>query len=363
MGTANAIAAQGICDLEFGTSHPTSGTWVKTVIERLRAVTHLARRECVPGYMRAASMLLTLNLVSGCQPTPLAIPTIAATVVSPPPTASATLATPPPTLAPLPVASPTTPAVPPLARAGELPVAYRVPDMDSVNVQSDIAYKVTARGELSMDIYYPIGSQDGDRHAVVILVHGDAPGQQNLKAAVPFVSWGRLIAASGLSAITFNRRSSTPDDITDLLSYVRDHAETLGIDKDRLCVFAFSGGVPHGFAAVVDDTPGFVRCLVAYYGDMRVPLSRLRQGPIRAMPPMLIVQAARDEIIPGESIDEFVNVALERGLAVEHLVHPAGVHAFDLRNDDDYSREIIEQTIGFMQSYLELGPITGPGMP
>jgi acetyl esterase/lipase len=354
-----------IYELEVDKSGSMKDACVKALREWCRTTADLVRPKYVLGCTSAAFVLLTLSWVSGCQPTPSSSLTIATTVMAPPLIASATISpTPALTLTrPLPTLLPTTPAVPPLARAGELPLVYHVPDMDKVSVQSDVAYQTTARGESNMDIYYPTGSQYDDRHPAVILVHGNAPGQQNLKATVPFVSWGRLIAASGLSAVTFNRRGSTPDDITDLLTYVQDHAETLRIDKDRVCVLAFSAGVPPGFTATMAGPHDFVRCFVAYYGDMRVPLSQLRQGSIGAMPPMLIVQAARDEIIPGESIDEFVNAALERGLAVEHLVHPAGVHAFDLRNDDDQSREIIKQTIGFIQSYLELGPITGPGMP
>jgi hypothetical protein len=51
----------------------------------------------------------------------------------------------------------------------------------------------------------------------------------------------------------------------------------------------------------------------------------------------------------------FVNEASVRGGDVKLLVHPTGVHAFDLRNDDEAPREIITQTIRFMQVHLEVG--------
>jgi hypothetical protein len=43
---------------------------------------------------------------------------------------------------------------------------------------------------------------------------------------------------------------------------------------------------------------------------------------------------------------------LSRGIEVELLIHPTGVHAFDLRNDDEHSREIIQQTLQFIQNRL-----------
>jgi len=180
--------------------------------------------------------------------------------------------------------------------------------------------------------------------------------------------------------VTFNRRDSdgfaqgreVASDIDDLIRYVRTHADTLNINKDRLCLWSASGGVPFAVRAALHDAPAFVRCSVAYYGPMDLlsyrrivnpeatdetlrefsPISHLEKS-LGKVAPLLIVKAAADTPAINESIDEFVQKATVQNVPVELVTYPTGHHAFDINNDDDRSREIIKQTLEFMKKYLD----------
>jgi acetyl esterase/lipase len=70
------------------------------------------------------------------------------------------------------------------------------------------------------------------------------------------------------------------------------------------------------------------------------------------VPPILVVKAGLDSTDLNESIDLFVKEAKARKVPVEYLEHPNGQHAFDILDDDDKSREIIQQTVRFFSRNL-----------
>ena len=92
-----------------------------------------------------------------------------------------------------------------------------------------------------------------------------------------FQSWGRLVAASGMTAVTFTHRLGYPktaildgaSDVADAIAYVRAHAAELGVDGDRLCLAAYSAGGPM-LSPFLSDPPPYVRCLVAFYAIMDI---------------------------------------------------------------------------------------------
>jgi len=157
-------------------------------------------------------------------------------------------------------------------------IVYEIPGMERARVAENRVYKTVNEVDLCLDIYYPADLQDGEQRPAVLFVHGLGPDElvRHIKNSGQYVSWGQLIAAGGLIAVTFNHRS--PDehislkdvagDVDDLVRYVREHAEELRIDKDRLAIWAGSAGVPLGIRSALLGTPAFVRCLVAYYGPL-----------------------------------------------------------------------------------------------
>lgn len=239
-------------------------------------------------------------------------------------------------------------------------VVYRVPEMTKVTVQSDLIYKTADGDALGMDVYAPLDLKPGEHRPAVFLGHG-----RGGKGKPEWASWGRLLAASGIIGITFNYRDlpgvepAVPmGDIADAIAYVRDHADELRVDKDHLGVMSFSGLSRYNMSAALRGSPGYIRALVSYYGwldyvrdDETSPLHYLRTAPA-AFPPIFIGKAGRDSASINESIDRFVEAARASKITFVLAVHETGQHGFDTRDDDDRSREIIQQTLAFLKQYL-----------
>ena len=148
--------------------------------------------------------------------------------------------------------------------------------MDRVQRQRDLVYKSLPSGTLLMDVYAPA---DAARHALpaVIMVHGDGPPDwlKDIKDWGQYVSWGELLAASGLLAITFNHRSTegwtriteAASDVDDLVALLRSRPSSWSIDADRLAIWVASAGGFLGARVALANGPA-VRCLVIYYGLM-----------------------------------------------------------------------------------------------
>src|SRR5207244_3832237 len=101
---------------------------------------------------------------------------------------------------------------------------------------------------LLMDVYIPQGLANKERRPAVLFIHGGAGSQLKPKDWGIYQSWGRLVAASGMVGITFTHRLGYPkpllaeaaSDVTAAIDYVRAHADSLNIDRDRLCLAAYS---------------------------------------------------------------------------------------------------------------------------
>ena len=264
-------------------------------------------------------------------------------------------------------------------------VVYTLPGMEQIQVHKNITYKTVDGTDLKMDVYYPTDLQANSHRPAVILVHGEGVDPAVLKDAKDwevFVSFGQLIAASGLIAVTFNHRSTedltryeAANDVDDLITYIRDQAESLHIDKEHLCLWAISAGVPTGLRAAMHEPHPFLRCIVAYYGPMDLrqvrkffesfpsevtdetlrefsAISYLEKNSSE-IPPMFIAKAGLDYPFLNESIDRFVMEASSKNVPITFMNHPTGHHSFDLLDDDARSREIIRNTLEFINEHLK----------
>src|SRR5215468_360884 len=141
--------------------------------------------------------------------------------------------------------------MPPFDELIRMPVVLTVPGMDAVELRRDVVYATPEPGSpLTMDVYRPAGAAAGTRLPAVVMIHGLLPklGAKNMGV---FRSYGRLLAASDLVAVTFDHRFLGPDrlldaasDVETAIAYVRGRSEELGIDAERLAFWAFSGGGP-----------------------------------------------------------------------------------------------------------------------
>jgi pimeloyl-ACP methyl ester carboxylesterase len=252
-------------------------------------------------------------------------------------------------------------------------VVYAPPGIEAVIVQRDIAF--SAESTLTMDIYYPADRRTGVRLPAVVLAAGYPDEGYERVVGCRFkdmrwcVSWGELLAVSGMIAVTYANRTPTAD-IQALLEHIRKNALRLGIDENRIGLLASSGNAPLGLSTLM-ERGNQLKCGVFCYsflldldGATAVAEASRRFGfvnpcvgksidDIPSAIPLLLVRGGRDQM-PGlnESIDRFIARALERNLPVTLVNDPDAPHAFDLFQDDETSRHFIRQMLEFMKFRL-----------
>ena len=246
-------------------------------------------------------------------------------------------------------------------------VLYSLPSLDAVRVRRDIAYTTPADPELTMDVYSPAGRTAADRTPAVVLVPGFAGAVKRIGS---FVSWAELMAASGLVAITCATREPVTDMET-LLGYVREHAASLGVDGNRLGLWACSGHVPNALSMLARPERGYLKCAAFCYGYMLDldgstavvnaarqygfpnPCSNRTFEDLPRDTPLFVARAGRDEF-PGlnTALDAFLAAAVQDNRPVTFVNHATGPHAFDIMDDSPATRDVIRQVLAFMKSHL-----------
>lgn len=256
-------------------------------------------------------------------------------------------------------------------------IVYSVPGMTRVKVVKDRVYKRVGGAELKMDLYSPPGR--GARRPAVIFIHGGRI-PPNLRTTPKdwgaYVSLGQLVAASGFVGVTFNHRfytweslADSQSDVMDLIAHVRSNADSLGVDKDRIVLWAVSAGGVFLSHPLRDAQP-YIRCIVGYYPELDLENERksapssvtnetLREFSAihhlrnreKGVPPLFIARAGLDDATLNDGVDRFVQLALSKNLTIEVVNHATGQHGFDVENDNDRSREIIRRTIEFIKTH------------
>jgi acetyl esterase/lipase len=265
-----------------------------------------------------------------------------------------------------------------------MPVVYRVAGMDKVRVKSDLKYTDANNPNLLMDIYSPPDLATGEKRPAVIFIHGGAGAENTPKDWGIYTSWGRLVGASGLIGVSFTHRLTAQitslengaNDLAAAVNYVRSNADSLNIDRDRICLAAYSAGGAL-LAPAMRDKPAYVRCLVGFYAFMDIQQSgnlftvneskenlqkfssiNYLAKDAEKIAPIFIARAGLDAIpTMDDSIDRFVREALAKNVALTVANHPNGVHGFDNQTDDERSREIIQSAIAFMKSNLNAAKV------
>ena len=207
----------------------------------------------------------------------------------------------------------------------------------------DIRRDVPYGDGLSMDIY------GAESDSAVVIVAGYAG---NFKEMASAISKAQLIAASGLTAITYANRDPMAD--------LRTLLQLLSTKKVGL--WASSGNVPVALSAVIDQR---VQCAALCYGYTFDAADAAKKfGFVDAcagksvddLPddvPLFIARAGRDEMPDlNANLDRFVAKALDRNLPITMVNHANGPHAFDLVDDSDMSHEIIRQILAFLRFHL-----------
>lgn len=223
------------------------------------------------------------------------------------------------------------------------PVVLTLPNMDKVTAQRDIVFKTDGATSLKMDIYYPPNAK-GEKLPVVIFVNG--VGVPDLKDWKVYVDWAKLTAASGMVAVTHQgRNSDAAADAADLIAYVRTNAATLKLDENKIGLWACSANVRVGLPIAVDESRKYIRTAVMYYGIMN-------SEKVRFDLPMLITRAGQDVPNINGTIDAYVARAIAQDAPMTLISFADGQHAFDVLDNTDQSRVIVQQTLDFLKFHL-----------
>jgi hypothetical protein len=255
-------------------------------------------------------------------------------------------------------------------------VAYRLAAEEFVTVERDRRYRSSSGDELPFDVYRPAGDRGEPLRPAVVLVAGyNDEGMRRFAGCAAknlgaFESWARLMAASGLTAITYECREPGAD-ARAILSHIRGSTAALGIDSTRLGLWACSGHVPTAIATVMDEPElGCAAFLYGYTIDIdahrevvdaaatfrfAVPTSGRPLTDLSGRLAMLLVRAGADQM-PGlnAAMDRFVIAMLARNAPVALLNHASAPHAFELEDDGPGTRAAIRQVLTFLASHLLL---------
>lgn len=254
-------------------------------------------------------------------------------------------------------------------------VLYELPGAEAVIVEPDVEYSAGDGSALTMDVYRPADAHpDRELPAVLIVAGFPDPGYEKFvgcrfKDTGSSVSWARLIAASGMVAVTYANREPEAD-LDSVLAHLAENAAALGIDAGRLGLWASSSNVPLALSALIQDARRF-KCAALCYGfmldadgsDLVAEAAKMWRfanpaagREVEELPgdmPLFVVRAGRDETPHlNQALDLFVAAALRCNLPVTLVNHPSAPHAFDLFDDSDTSRDVIAQVLAFLSSRL-----------
>ena len=256
-------------------------------------------------------------------------------------------------------------------------VVYEIPGMASAVLRRDVPYGTAGAAAGTMDLYYPsAAASSGAMWPATVVVLGYPPREPNplgcaFKEMEWSVSWGRLMAASGIVAIVYTNRNPEAD-LRTLLGHIREHAESLGIDRRRIGLFASSGSGPLALSTLIAER-GDLACAALCYpftldaaGSAAIvesaakwgfvnPTAGKSAGDLPPDVPLFVARAGQDEFPHlNEALDQFVADALAYDLPVTVVNHAGAPHAFDLVHDSDATREIISQLLRFLQFHLQV---------
>jgi dienelactone hydrolase len=217
--------------------------------------------------------------------------------------------------------------------AQDMRFVYPAPPASSVAVLKGHAY-----GERQMDVYRPAGPP-GPAPAIVFF--NLATGEQRSN---PFYkAWAEIAASNGIVAILPDLGFETfAKDYEALTIYLSSNAAILGIDKDRIALYAGSGNVYRALPLVQDPAQTLIKSAVMYYGAASV-------AEFRRDLPVLFVRAGLDRPPLNRSLDQLAALALEQNAPITVLNYPGGHHAFEIVDDEPATREVIDRTIAFVR--------------
>jgi dienelactone hydrolase len=225
--------------------------------------------------------------------------------------------------------------------AQELQLVYPVPAQTGFTERSNVIYKQTSQTALPLDLFLPTGSTPAKPLPVFVIFNGF--GGPFMRTSPQSQGWAKAATAHGFAAVTAETAPEhAAEDFDSLADYLGQHAEDLHVDPERLVVIAWSGNVSAGLPTVEDPQRKAIKAAIVYYGSADLPQVRLDL-------PVLFVRAGLDQPSANQSLDRMTAAGITANAPWTVLNYPGGRHGFDVFDDNDLSREIIEETFHFAQ--------------
>lgn len=210
------------------------------------------------------------------------------------------------------------------------------PPTAGITVTSDVQYGTSSGTRLAMDIYKPASASRGP----ALVFFNRALGAD--RSGPFYAAWARAAASKGIIGILPDiRGGSEAADAAVLIDYLTAHASELGIEA--IAVYAGSGNVSAALPFVEDPKQTAITAAVMYYGAAQVSQFRLDL-------PVLYVRAGLDRPPVNAAIASTASAAIAQNAPFTLLNYAGGHHAFEMRDDNDNTRQVIDQTLEFVKT-------------
>lgn len=228
--------------------------------------------------------------------------------------------------------------------AQEPQVVYPAPSPQSIALRNGVTYKTENSAILAFDLFRPVGTSNEQRLPVFVVFNGF--GGSYMRNSPQARAWAKIAAAHGFAAVTMETTDGhVAEDFDSFVAYLRKHAADLQVDPEQVAVIAWSGNAGIGLETVEDPARKAVKAAVIYYGSRVLPHLRLDL-------PVLFVRAGLDGPGTNLTIDQSIAAGLTSNAPWTVLNYSGGHHAFDSVDDNDISRQIIEETLQFVRHAL-----------
>jgi hypothetical protein len=264
---------------------------------------------------------------------------------------------------------------PPYRHLSEVPMVYPLPEADQIEIRPGIEYTHTVSGPLTLDLYLPARRSPSVALPAIVLVAGYSDAGYatitgcRFKDMAMCTAWARLVASFGMAAVTYGNERPA-EDLQSVLTYVRTNAAELGIDAERLALWAMSGNGPLALATLASSPAGSFKCGVfscAYLADLdgATHVADAQQQwrfsypggfTVESLPPDLPVLVARAGVEPDRglnvALDRFVAAMLAANRPVTCVNFASAPHGFEVFHDTLETREVMRQMFRFARFHL-----------
>src|SRR5262245_17168519 len=231
--------------------------------------------------------------------------------------------------------------------ANAQPARYAFPPPSAgITAQMDVQYGTSGTTRLAMDVYKPADTPPA--RVPVLIFFNRAQGSDRSGFMNGFYAqWARAAASKGLIGILPDLRDgSEAADFRILIKYLEEHGTELGAGP--IAVYAASGNVSAAFPVLEDPEMTAVKAAVIYYGTARVE-------SFRPDLPVLYVRAGLDRPPVNEAIAAIAARAVAQNAPLTLLNYAGGHHGFEALDDNDATRDVIDQTLEFVKQKTSSG--------